>query len=66
MPLHSLDALVKLVQTEAAKVAKTLYITIPDHMNVRCFGQPDPNVRFFRQMYYEAEATDVPGLGEKV
>lgn len=64
--LHSLDALVKLVQTEAAKAAEPLYITIPDHLTVRCFGRPDPNARFFRQVYYEAKATDVPGWDEKV
>ena len=66
LPLHSLDALVKLVRTEAAKAQATLYITIPDHMTVRCFGQPDPDARYFRQVYYEAHATDVPGWGEKV
>lgn len=66
LPLHSLDALVKLVRTEAAKAQAPLYITIPDHMTVRCFGQPDPDARYFRQVYYEAHATDVPGWGEKV
>jgi len=66
LSLHSLDAMVKLVRTEAAKVQAPLYITIPDHMTVRCFGQPDPNARYFRQVYYEANATDVPGWGEKV
>ena len=62
LPLHSLDALVKLVQTEAAKTAEPLYITIPNHLTVRCFGQPDAEARFFRQVYYEAKATDVPGF----
>ena len=71
LPLHSLDALVKLVQTEAIKMADAaaltpLYITIPDHLTVRCFGRPDPDARYFRQVYYEAKATDVPGWGEKV
>ena len=37
LPLHSLDALVKLVRTEASKVETPLYITIPDHLTVRCF-----------------------------
>lgn len=64
--LHSLDALVKLVQTEATKMAAPLYITIPDHLTVRCFGQPDADARFFRQVYYEAHATDVPGWDETV
>ncbi len=66
LPLHSLDALVKLVRTEASKAENPLYITIPDHLTVRCFGQPHPDARFFRQVYYEAKATDVPGWGESV
>lgn len=66
LPLHSLDALVNLVRTEASKAETPLYITIPDHLTVRCFGQPQPDARFFRQMYYEAKATDVPGWGEMV
>lgn len=66
LPLHSLDALVKLVRTEATKAASPLYITIPNHLTVRCFGQPDAKGRFFRQVYYEAHATDVPGWDEKV
>ena len=66
LTLHSLDALVKLVRTEAAKVQAPLYITIPDHMTVRCFAQSAPDARYFRQVYCEAHATDVPGWGEKV
>lgn len=62
LPLHSLEALVTLVQTEAAAMDAPLYITIPDHLTVRCFGQPDPGTRYFRQVYYEAHATDVPGF----
>lgn len=62
LSLHSLDALVKLVRTEASKAESPLYITIPDHLTVRCFGQPNPDARFFRQVYYEAMATDVPGF----
>ena len=64
-PMNS-DRLVKLVRTEASRVETPLYITIPDHLTVRCFGQPHPDARFFRQVYYEAKATDVPGWGEKV
>ena len=66
LTLHSLDALVKLVITEAAEQETKLYITIPDHLTVRCFGQPNPDLRQFRQVYYEAHATDVPGWQEKV
>ena len=61
LPLHSLDALVQMVQTEASEMDTPLYITIPDHMTVRCFGQPDAAAQYFRQVYYEAKATDVPG-----
>lgn len=66
LALNSLDALVKLVRTEASEQDTPLYITIPDHMTVRCFGQPDAAGRYFRQVYYEAHATDVPGWEQKV
>lgn len=62
LSLHSLDALVKMVQTEAVNMDTPLYITIPNHLTVRCFGQPDSDARYFRQVYYEAKATDVPGF----
>ena len=62
LSLHSLEALVKLVQTEASNMDAPLYITIPNHLTVRCFGQPDADARYFRQVYYEAKATDVPGF----
>lgn len=67
LSLTSLDALVKLVRTEALKATdKPLYITIPDHLTVRCFTQPEPSERFCRQFFYKVTATDVPGWGEKV
>ena len=66
LDLHSLDALVKLVRTEAVNADAPLYITIPNHQTVLCFGQPDPNARYYRQVYYEAKATDIPGWSEKV
>ena len=62
LTLHSLEALVKLVKTEAVNMDTPLYITVPDHLTVRCFGQPQPDARFFRQVYYEVEATGVPGF----
>lgn len=62
LPLNSLDALVKLVQTEAIHAEQPLYITIPDHLTVRCFGRPAAKERFFRQFYYEVTAIDVPGF----
>ncbi len=66
LSLHSLDALVKLVKTEGFRRESPLYITIPDHMSVRCFGQPNPDLRFDRLTRYEVSATDVPGWGERV
>ena len=66
LSLNSLDSLIKMVKTEASKFTFTpLYITIPDHMTVRCFGQPEAAERYHRQVYYEANATDVPGWAEK-
>lgn len=65
LPLNSLDALIKMVKTEASEQDAPLYITIPDHMTVRCFGQPDAAERYHRQVYYEANSTDVPGWAEK-
>lgn len=69
LPLNSLDALIKMVKTEAkfAPFAPKapLYITIPSHKQVQCFTQPDPSQRFFRQFFYEVNATDVPGWDAK-
>lgn len=66
LPLTSLDALVKLVRSEATGVETPLYITIPDHLTVHCFGRPAAKERFYRQVYYVANATDVPGWDAKV
>lgn len=64
--LNSLDALVQLVKTEFAYRTNhdknSLYITIPDHLTVRCFGHPDYSKRAVRPVYYKAHATDVPGF----
>lgn len=65
LPLHSLDALVKLVRSEAVQTESPLYITIPDHLTVHCFGRPIAKERFRRQVYYTAHATDVPGWEER-
>lgn len=68
LPLNSLDALVKMIKTEAKLFAKgsPIYITIPDHMRVQCFMQPNSMERYFRQFFYEVKATDVPGWDPKV
>lgn len=60
--LHSLDSLVKMVKTEALnRYPAPLYITVPSHLKVICFSQPDEDRRNIRQFFYEAQATDVPG-----
>lgn len=64
LELNSLDALVKIVKTEAMKMDAPLYITIPTHTSVVCFAQPKEAARWRRQCYYEAVATDVPGWEE--
>ena len=64
--LNSLEALVKLVKTEAAGKESPLYITVPSCLEVRCFGQPQEDKRFLRQTYYHVNATDVPGWGDSV
>jgi hypothetical protein len=62
LSLRSLDALVKMIKTEAVnKYAAPFYIMIPDHMTVRCFAQPKEEIRNIRQVFYEVNATDVPG-----
>lgn len=67
LDLNSLDALVTMVRTEATERDVPLYITVPDCKTVRCFGQSGSyEDRCFRQVYYEAHATDVPGWEPKV
>ncbi len=66
LSLNSLDALIKMIKTEAPRFTEApLYITIPNHLMVQCFTQPEPTERFFRQFFYEVKATDVPGWAEK-
>lgn len=64
--LSSLDALVAFIKTEAVNRYSQVYITIPDHMTVKCFTQPYKDLREDRVYLYKATATDVPGWGEKV
>lgn len=64
LPLTSLDALVKMIRSEATSIHadnKPFYITIPNHLTVRCFTHPIPNLRAKRPTLYAATATDVPG-----
>lgn len=64
--LSSLDAMVAFVKTEAVKKHDAVYITIPDHMKVECFTHPYADFRMSREYLYTANATDVPGWGDKV
>lgn len=62
LSLTSLDAIVKMIQSEALKKYQSpFYIMIPDHLTVDCFLQPDSELRNIRQKLYRAKATDVPG-----
>lgn len=61
LTLHSLDALVKMVQSEALEEEFPLYIEVPSPTLVHCYGQPNPMLRDMRQVYYDVNATDVPG-----
>lgn len=66
LALNSLDSLVKMIKTEALmRYAVPLYITIPDHVTVNCFAQPNSEMREIRETHYITSATDVPGWGEK-
>lgn len=64
--LSSLDAMVAFVKTEAIRNNPQVYITIPDHRTVNCFTHPKEDLRQTREYLYTADATDVPGWGEKV
>lgn len=66
--LNSLEALVKLVKTEAIPGCAEwpLYITIPSHNKLLCFTHPVPSLRCDRVTYYDVLATDVPGWDARV
>lgn len=65
--LTSLDALVKLVKTEALSMGYSpVYLTVGSHMEVECFTRPDPENDNIRATLYIAEAKDTPGWEEKV
>lgn len=66
LDLHSLEALVKMIQTEAvSNYDAPFYITIPTYKSVRCFSQPDSKRRYERNFYYQVIATDVPGWADE-
>lgn len=65
--LNSLDAMVKFVTSEAVRLTDSiLYLTVPDHLTVKCFTSPGKECKNLRMALYEAKATDVPGWAEKM
>lgn len=66
LTLNSLDSLVKMVKTEGLQDDAPLYITIPNPTTVLCFAKFNRDDRCFRQLYYQANGTDIPGWGERV
>lgn len=64
--LTSLDALAKMVKTEAAEVLgiKPLFITVSKYDEVNCFTAIDQSRRNERVLLYTVHATDVPGWGD--
>jgi len=62
LSLHSLDALIQMVKTEAiSKYESLIYLEASSHVGIKCFLQPDSELRFNRQTIYEVAATDTPG-----
>ncbi len=65
LDLYSLDALVQMIQTEAAKkYSAPIYIMAKGHDEVACFLSPDKELRHMRLTLYNVCAKDVPGWGE--
>lgn len=61
--LKSLDAMVKMVKTEALKKWKPpFYIEVSTHIKIHCYTQVEgEDKRFARNYLYNANATDIPG-----
>lgn len=67
LTLTSLDALIKMVKTEALlDKSNPVYITIPTHDRVETFFHPAQSFRNARLYPYVVKATDVPGWGDDV
>lgn len=62
--LHSLDALVQMVKTEALSYPAPVYIEASGYDTVSCFLQPNSFLQYIRQMLYTVTAKDVPGWNE--
>lgn len=64
--LHSLDALVQMIKTEAlSRHDGIIYAEANGHDTVSCFLQPDTKLRFIRPTLYNVKAKDVPGWKEE-
>jgi hypothetical protein len=64
--LYSLDALVRMIETEALNLYSTpIYIEASDYDSVDCFLQPNGDLRFVRQELYNVAAKDIPGWKEE-
>lgn len=60
--LNSLDAVVKMVKTEAMDMYEVpIYIEAVQHDRVTVFIRPDYEIRALRPLIYDANASDVPG-----
>lgn len=66
LTVSSLDSLVKIVKTEGIKDDTPLYVTVPNHLTVSCFGQFKRDDRCSRTKYYCATEKTVPGWEEEV
>lgn len=67
MKLRSLDALVTMVQTEAARIVDVggvdrVYVSVPTATSVEVFTTPRADLRNRRIYLCDAEATDIPGF----
>ena len=64
--LYSLDALIKMIKTEAISRYQTpIYIEAMGHDVVSCFLQPNEKLRYHRPTLYTVNAKDVPGWSEE-
>lgn len=64
--LNSLDAMVRMIQEEGLRFEDKLFVQVPDHLTVRCFGAVNFDARATRNCYFVADATDVPGWDASV
>jgi len=67
LPLHSLDALIQMVKTEGVTLySSRIYLEASGPVNVKCFIQPDVDLRGHRLSLYDVSATNIPGWDDKI